>query len=501
MARNNTVTITIVGDDSRFQSVIKSATGAADGMANKLKSAGDKMADVGKKMSAAITLPVVGAGVVAVKSASDLAETMSKTDNVFKDSAAGIQEWAKGAAKSFGQSRQEALDAASTFGNLFVQLGTSTGDAAKMSTQMTELASDFASFHNAAPTDVIDAMSAAFRGEFDAVQRFVPTINAAAVEQRALAMTGKESTSMLTAQEKALAVQKLMLEGAGDAMGDFDRTSEGAANKQRILTAEFKDAAANIGTQLMPIAQQLLGWVGGLVDKFSNLSPGVQKFIMIAAGVLAVLGPIVGVVGTLSTVLGFLAANPIVLVILAIAALVAGLVWAYNNVEWFRDGVQAAFRFLVGVGEWVGRAFATVWDGIVGGFVWVVNNIKRLANWIAQNAINPAIDGINLLIRGYNLIPGHDDVGMIPKIPVFHDGGTFRAPAGQREGLALLEDGEQVIPAGGGSGGNGGGTQVVINFNGVTTREAADQVVRALELHFAGGGSVGNGRGGSLRPA
>jgi phage-related protein len=49
-------------------------------------------------------------------------------------------------------------------------------------------------------------------------------------------------------------------------------------------------------------------------------------------------------------------ANPVALVIAGIvagiAALVAGVIWAYNNVGWFKDGIDAAFKF---IGEVIGN--------------------------------------------------------------------------------------------------------------------------------------------------
>ena len=190
--------------------------------------------------------------------ASDLNETISKSNTIFGANAKEIEAWAGGAAKSMGQSKQGALDAAATFGNLFVQLGTGSGEAAKMSKEMVGLASDFASFHNADPTDVIESMTAAFRGEYDAVQRYVPTINAAAVEQKALAMGLAGSTKELTAQDKALATQKLLYEGAGAAIGDFAKTSDGLANRQRILSAQFQDMKDKVGTALLPVVLKLM---------------------------------------------------------------------------------------------------------------------------------------------------------------------------------------------------------------------------------------------------
>jgi hypothetical protein len=206
---------------------------------------------------------LIAFGKSAVDAASNLAEVQSKSNQVFGFSADLISDWAQGAADSFGLSERAALEAASGFGNMFNQLGVGVDEAAAMSTGIVELAADFASFHNADISDVLTAQSAAFRGEYDSLQRFLPLINAATVEQRALEMTGKQTTKALTAQEKALAVNTLMFEGAGKAAGDFDRTSGSLANQQRILAANIEEASATIGQVLIPA-------VSGIIDLFND---------------------------------------------------------------------------------------------------------------------------------------------------------------------------------------------------------------------------------------
>lgn len=197
----------------------------------------------------------------AIHSASDLNESLSKSNQVFGSSGVAIDSWAKGAAGSFGLSRQAALEAAGGFGNMFSQLGVGSGQAAQLSQNIVELAADFASFHNADISDVMLAQSAAFRGEYDALQRFLPLISAASVEQEALAMTGKKSKDSLTAQEKALAVNALMFKGAGDAQGDFARTSDGAANQQRIFAAELDNLKTELGQGFLPVFTQVVSFL------------------------------------------------------------------------------------------------------------------------------------------------------------------------------------------------------------------------------------------------
>lgn len=55
-------------------------------------------------------------------------------------------------------------------------------------------------------------------------------------------------------------------------------------------------------------------------------------------------------------------AAPIVLVVAAIAALAFGLVWAYQNVDWFRDAVDKVADVLVAAWEWIVKFGLALWD-------------------------------------------------------------------------------------------------------------------------------------------
>lgn len=215
----------------------------------------------------------------AIGQASNLGETMSKSAAVFGSSNKIIQQFAATSAKSLGQSKTEAVAAAAQFGNMFNQLGIGQKPAAQMSLQMVTLASDFASFHNADITEVLEAQNAAFRGEYDAVQKFVPTINAAAVEQEGLRLKLAGSTKELSAQDKAIATQSLLLRGAGKATGDFARTSGGLANQQRILKAQFADSKAELGQGLLPVATKFFTFLNTRgIPALKEVSGGFSAF-------------------------------------------------------------------------------------------------------------------------------------------------------------------------------------------------------------------------------
>lgn len=294
---NTKLGIEIVADNAKALRGLRETEQGLKGLGAGAKQAAKDAADLESKL--ANTREVAGAAVLAgttaligtsIQAAGDLAETQSKANTVFGESIDLVNKFGENAAESYGMSKQAAIDASSTFGNLFVQLGTGQEESAKLSVKLTGLASDFASFHNADITEVIEAQTAAFRGEYDAVQRFVPTINAAKVEQQAMAETGKANAKELTAQEKAMATYTLLVEGAGPAMGDFARTSDSMANQTRIAKAQLQDASAELGQSLIPAATKAAEAVAVIAKAFGALPGPAQSAIVGVGGLTLGLG-------------------------------------------------------------------------------------------------------------------------------------------------------------------------------------------------------------------
>lgn len=188
-----------------------------------------------------------------VKDASNLNETISKAGVIFGDSAGQIEAFAKTAADTFGQTKQQALDAASTFATFGKAAGLSDNELVNFSTSLTKLSSDFASFFNTSPEDAITAIGAALRGESEPIRRYGVLLNDAALKHRAMAMGIYDGEGALTAQQKTLAAYSEILAQSTDAQGDFERTQEQLANKTRTLQANLGDLSAEIGQKLLPV--------------------------------------------------------------------------------------------------------------------------------------------------------------------------------------------------------------------------------------------------------
>ena len=250
--------------DAEAQKAGKATERHLGGAAGKVKEgfsgAHKALAAIGVTVGLATVVSFLGS---AVEAASDLNETASKTAVILGDeSMPALEKWAEGAADAFGQSKRGALDAASTFAQFGKNAGLAGDDLANFSMDLTELASDLASFHNADPSEVVQAMGAAFRGESEPMQRFGVDTRDAALKVVALRegiiATTKEA---LTPQQRVLAVQAQMWAETADEQGDYARTSEGLANVQRSLKADMENLSAEIGEELLPLMVQFGQWV------------------------------------------------------------------------------------------------------------------------------------------------------------------------------------------------------------------------------------------------
>ncbi len=225
------------------------------------------------------------------QAASDLSESLSKSNVVFGDSAKAIEEWSKTSAQNFGMSQQAALEATGTYGNLMVSLGLSESKSKKMSTSLVELAGDLASFNNTSTEEALQALRSGLVGETEPLKRFGVNMNETTLKAKALKMGLIESTTQaLDPQTKSLAAYALIMEQTKTAQGDFKRTSDGMANSQRTANAEFEDAKAALGTDLVPLMTKAFKAGAGLARAFSDL-PGPLQNATIGLAAFVLLAP------------------------------------------------------------------------------------------------------------------------------------------------------------------------------------------------------------------
>jgi hypothetical protein len=301
-----------------------------DGAEQSIQGTAKRLTDIGGKLTAAVTIPIVGIGAALVKVASDAEEVENKFRTAFRGIEDQATQSAQALAESYGLSNTEAQKLLANTGDLLKGFGATSQEALDLSEQVQQLAADLGSYNNLPTAQASEAITKALLGERESLKSLGVVVSEEAVK-RQLAINGTdELTGQLLLQAKAQATLQLITQQSGDAIGDFSRSSDSAANQLKILQGEFVDLAVDIGELLLPVAKDIISFARDIVEGFANLSVGNQQLILTLAGIAAAAGPVIASIGAISGALTFLAANPITLVIGALAGLVIAY-QAYQN--------------------------------------------------------------------------------------------------------------------------------------------------------------------------
>jgi phage-related protein len=208
----------------------------------------------------------------------------------------------------------------------------------------------------------------------------------------------KQIATMVEAGDTAGA-QRVILHELSKEFGGSAAAQETSGQKMAVAFHNLQDS---VGQALLPVITQL--------SKFltEHVIPAFQKLIGFVSSNKSWLIPLalaVGVVivglkawaiaqGILNTVMEM---NPIALVVIAIAALAAGIIYAYKHSETFRTIIQNAWSGIKTV-------IMAVWNGYLHPMfiVWktIITTIGNAALWLWHNAIQPAWNGIKAAISG-----------------------------------------------------------------------------------------------------
>jgi phage-related protein len=368
-------------DKSHFDKGLTDSETSSRGWSSRI---GGIFKNAGKLIAAGLLVGTVAiGGIVAVtaNAASDLNETMSKVGVVFGENADAIKAWSQGSAQSMGISRQQALETAGTFGNLFVAMKIGGKPATEMSENLVQLASDLASFNNLDPTDVLESLRAGLVGEIEPMRKFGVNITQAAIEAKAMELGLWDGKDAIDAAAKAQASYALIMEQTTTAQGDFGRTSSGMANQQRITAATFQDTMAAVGQAFTPIIEQILPMVTAALVSFGA---------WVTANMPQIKATMADVMTNIGAAIDWLSIN-------VLPKLVDIFTWFVENVlprlvvaaDWIAKNVLPA---LAAAFQWIGD---NVLPALAAIFSWLVTDVIPplvvILDWITTNVIPPLV--------------------------------------------------------------------------------------------------------------
>ncbi|KKM17385.1 hypothetical protein LCGC14_1676330, partial [marine sediment metagenome] len=231
-----------------------------------------------------LTVIASGAGLVFVfkkifDAGAGVLETQSKFNTVFGESAERMEAFNKEFARTAGLTETVGQGLLATTASIIQGLGFSTEASADFSEAVLRLAGDLASFNNIPTAETTRAIQAALTGEREQLKRLGIVLLDVDVKTRALELSRKTSAAALTNQEKATASLQLIMERAGKAVRDLNRTQDSAENTAKRVKAAFADQFNQFSTDLIPVLQDLLPLFEELAGKAEAATARVAGFI------------------------------------------------------------------------------------------------------------------------------------------------------------------------------------------------------------------------------
>lgn len=218
---------------------------------------------------------VVSFGKESIELGSDLAEVQNVVDVTFSHMSVSVDDWAKSAQKSYGLSETMAKKYVGTFGSMAEAFGFTEQQAFDMSTSLTALTGDVASFYNITQDEAYTKLKSVFSGETETLKDLGIVMTQNALDNYAMANGWGKTTSAMTEAEKVTLRYNFVLGQLSNATGDFARTQNSWANQTRILQLQFDSIKATIGQGLINAFTPLLNCINQFI---SRLSVAAQKF-------------------------------------------------------------------------------------------------------------------------------------------------------------------------------------------------------------------------------
>lgn len=215
---------------------------------------------------------------------SNLTEVQNVVDVVFPTMNKKVNEFAQNAASTFGLSETMAKKFTGTFGAMANAFGFSEKESYKMSTALTGLAGDVASFYNISQDEAFTKLKSVFSGETETLKDLGIVMTQTALDQYALANGFGKTTSAMTEQEKVALRYAFVQQQLQNATGDFSRTSDQWANQIRILSLQFDSLKASIGQGLINLFLPIVKVINLVLGKIMTLANAFKSFTAMIMG-------------------------------------------------------------------------------------------------------------------------------------------------------------------------------------------------------------------------
>lgn len=286
-----------------------------------------------------------------ISGASDLQQAKGAAETVFGAGAAAVKQNAATAAKAQGLSTRAYLESANLIGaQLQNKLGLEGDELAGETDRLMSQAADLAATYGGTTEEAVSALTAAMRGEYEQMERYGVSVNAAAIDQELAAKGLDGLTGKALDAAKAQAGLDIITQQTAKTQGQFASESDTLAGAQARLSSSWTNFKDKVGTALLPVLTSVTNFIA------EKVLPALESF---AGWITGTLVPAVSDFWTLYV-------KPV-----------------WENIS---TAIQTAWTI------YIKPAFEAIWD-------FITNTLVPLFVGFYENVIKPVWEGIKFAIE------------------------------------------------------------------------------------------------------
>ena len=210
---------------------------------------------------------------------SDLEEVQNVVDVTFTTMSDKVDEFAKAAARSAGLSETMAKRYVGTFAAMSKSFGFAEDAAFGMSTTLTQLAGDVASFYNISQDEAYTKLKSVFTGETETLKDLGVVMTENALNSYAMAKGIGKTVSKMTEQQKVALRYQFVLEKLSGASGDFVRTQDSWANQTFTESFFGKTSAGSSGAGYVGTSEDIAGSLEDVSDAAQDAEKALEGYL------------------------------------------------------------------------------------------------------------------------------------------------------------------------------------------------------------------------------
>ena len=196
----------------------------------------------------------------------------SLSKQVFPSMTEDMEKWAQAAGQTYALSERMALKYASQLGAMAEAMGFSEKEAYNMSTTLTQLAGDVASFYSISQDEAYTKLRSVFSGESEPLKDLGVVMTQTNLDAYALANGFNKTTKDMNQTELAALRYQFVLNSLSKAQGDVQRTSQSFGVQLRFLKLGWENFMATIGQGIINILLPLMKVLNQIIARLQAVA-------------------------------------------------------------------------------------------------------------------------------------------------------------------------------------------------------------------------------------